>query len=136
MKKWICVALAAFLLFWGHSLTKISWAQDDSGDKTEATPPADNPPDAVEDPPADNPPADNPEQKPAPDDNPSSGEAKVYSCPKCNFTSDSPGDCPSCNVALQEKGASDDTGSATGEEPKTGDETGSDSSQDKEKSSE
>ncbi|HOY68652.1 MAG TPA: hypothetical protein PLP29_17375 [Candidatus Ozemobacteraceae bacterium] len=56
-------------------------------------------------------------------------EDKVYSCSKCGYTSDGPGDCPACNISLTEGAPpSDDTSSTGGDssEP-TGDESSSDS---------
>ncbi|MFZ2958712.1 MAG: hypothetical protein WA705_17625 [Candidatus Ozemobacteraceae bacterium] len=63
----------------------------------------------------------------------SSGEAKTYVCSKCGFSSDSQGDCPACNVSLQEdrgQGAPPPEGS----ESSSGDGTSSDSPKDSDSS--
>lgn len=46
-------------------------------------------------------------------------ENKVYSCPKCGYTSDGPGDCPACNISLTE-GSSEGSGSGSDEASETG----------------
>jgi len=73
------------------------------------------------------------EEKP-PEDN------KVYTCPKCGYTSDGPGDCPACNVSLTEGSSetssdsgntgSDETSETGGDsEAPTGDESGTSDSE-------
>ncbi len=68
-------------------------------------------------------------EAPPPDEQPPA-ENKTYSCPKCGYSSDGPGDCPACNVSLTEGSSGGDTTSETGGDSSspTGDEsTGSSS---------
>ncbi len=53
-------------------------------------------------------------------------ENKVYSCPKCGFTSDGPGDCPACNISLVE-GTSDTSSEGGDSGSDEASETGGDS---------
>jgi|GEM_PF-2533913 len=68
-------------------------------------------------------------EAPPPDEQPPA-ENKIYSCPKCGYSSDGPGDCPACNISLTEGSAGGDTTSEMGGDssaPTGDDSSGSDS---------
>lgn len=101
MKRLINVALAVVLLVGLYGQYSIGYTQDENENKPEQTENSgekdetdgsDKP--VPEVPPSEDQPGNSEEQPPA--------EDKTYSCSKCGYSSDGPGDCPACNVSLTE----------------------------------
>lgn len=132
MKRLVNVALAIALMVGLYGHYSIGYAQDENGSgqeqtensggegsgesTTEAPPTEEQAPSSGEQPA-------NSEEQPANSEEQPPAENKVYSCSKCGYSSDGPGDCPACNVALTE-------GASAGENTESDytSETGGDSS--------
>lgn len=112
MKRLINVALAVVLLVGLYGYYNPGFAQDESSGNQEQS---ENSVSSTENEGSTTENSETPSGEQPPEEN------KVYSCPKCGFTSDGPGDCPACNVSLTE---------GSSETPSEGGDSGSDSGSD------